>query len=330
MIRRFGEEYYADDSARPGWHDDNARLSRRLTPLLRALDIDAERRVGQAVTSWRASLHHRLRGATQLGRTESGGMRVIIEVTDRVPPPVLQRLNALPDPLLWVLVHRAEIAATRAGIETLIREARTLNGPGGFDAIGFGREPLIPAADAIRALDDTAARRADDELQAILQMRGDTLGAYYYHRGRIELHWVVIWMIATRLRVAADDLALVVLAHEMAHLYTHAGQDADGHEWATPDFAGADDRIVEGLAQFYTELILLSLARGDEGNPRPLETFRRLLADPSEPYTCFQQWVPGHKNRAEVVRRALLRIRTRRVTDYGIFMDALSEAAADM
>lgn len=330
MVRPFGNDYYAEESARPTWHEEDRRLAGRLDPLLKALDIDAKQRITQAVSSWRTGLHHRLRGTTQLGRSDAGGMRVTIEVTDRLPPPVLNILLGMPDALLWVLLHRGEIAATQKGLDAILQALPTLHGPSGFQGIGLGRNAVMPAAEGVRRLDHAAGERADRVVRDILNLRGDILGAYYFRRGRIELHWVVIWMVATHIRVAPDDLAVAVLAHEMAHLYTHVGQDADGHEWDTDAFHRADDRIVEGLAQFYTQFVLHQVATSGEGNPRPLEAFERFLPEQAEPYTCFRDWMPDHRKRAEVLRRALLEVRTRRIGDYAHFRALLKQAALDM
>lgn len=330
MKRSFGDDYYADSAKTPNWHKADQHLAGKLEPLLKALDLDAPHRVKQVVDSWRQKIHTRLRAATQLGRSEAGGMKVDIEVTSKVPPPVLERLLALPEPLLWVLIHRQEIASTRRGLDAVRGQLGLLNGPGGFPGIGLGEQEIAPVADAFRKLDETAVRRADEEIQAILGLRGDVLGAYYYRRRpvQIELHWIVIWIIATRLRVATDDLALVVLVHEMAHFYTHQGQDADGDPWDTDAFHRADLNIAEGLAQFYTEVVLLQLA--EAGNPKPMEAFEALFRNQPEPYQCFRQWVPRHKKRIEVVRRALVQARARGIGDYGHFLHLLDGGASDL
>ncbi len=57
-----------------------------------------------------------------------------------------------------------------------------------------------------------------------------------------------------------EDLAVVTLAHELSHAYTHVGRDIDGGTWRDPGFRQSDLAVVEGLAQFYTAAVAQKLA----------------------------------------------------------------------
>lgn len=57
------------------------------------------------------------------------------------------------------------------------------------------------------------------------------------------------------LDVTVEGLTVAVFAHELVHAYTHLGNDHDVQQWETKAFADADNKIVEGLAQFYTATI---------------------------------------------------------------------------
>lgn len=329
MIRAFGDGYYADASSPPRWHADGREFAERLKLILASLDNDAKLRIEQSL-SVRTSLHQRLRSATQLGKGDAGSMKVTINVSDHIPPPVVKILRELPDALLWVLLHRREIRATHTGLYAILDALPTLLRPDGFrDINGLSEQVIAPAADAVRSLDQMALGRADQVVREILKLRVDVLGAYCFRNNRIELHWVVIWMVATYIGVAPDDLAVVVLAHEMAHFYTHVGQDADGHKWDTEKFHHADDRIVEGLAQFYTAFVLGHVGVSGESS-RQLKAFDRLLKEQSEPYTCFREWEPRHPNRGEVVRRALVHVRTQGVQHYDEFLTILERGGREM
>ncbi|MGH9390920.1 MAG: hypothetical protein ACRD1Z_14990, partial [Vicinamibacteria bacterium] len=109
------------------------------------------------------------------------------------------------------------------------------------------------------------------ELKAVAE---DVLGAYFFRRREVEIYWLVIGFMAGFLRVSEESLAMVVLTHELAHAFTHAGQDTDGRQWDTESFASASSHIVEGLAQVYTEAICGRLA---ENEPEALTAFQRLL-----------------------------------------------------
>lgn len=117
----------------------------------------------------------------------------------------------------------------------------------------------------------------------------------------------------------------MALTHEMAHFYTHRGHDADGHLWDTDDFNRTQPHIVEGVAQFHTE-ICCHKARQASPLCRPDEAFQILIGRLPAAYTCFQGWLPRHQKRAEAVRDALVVVRTKSITDYSDFLLILEEA----
>ena len=70
------------------------------------------------------------------------------------------------------------------------------------------------------------------------------LGRYIYRKSNlfneldcsIQLYWGIIWLISSQIGVDIEDLAVVVLAHELAHAYTHIGLDIDGRNWGTESY----------------------------------------------------------------------------------------------
>lgn len=69
----------------------------------------------------------------------------------------------------------------------------------------------------------------------LLEVNEDVLGAYHYEvnpilpperlQSHIELYWGVIGLMAQVLGVTTESLTVVVLAHELAHAYTHRAAD---------------------------------------------------------------------------------------------------------
>lgn len=111
-------------------------------------------------------------------------------------------------------------------------------------------------------------------------------------------------MISGWLGCAVEDLAIVVLTHELAHAYTQLGADIDGRRWAAASFAKAETELKEGLAQYYTERVLRRVERRYGG---ALKVFLDLVPRQPEPYRAFQPW--AEKSSPEAVRRAMLEVR---------------------
>jgi hypothetical protein len=103
-----------------------------------------------------------------------------------------------------------------------------------------------------------------DPLKRVLLVSEDFLGVYEYdakdlfedqravNRATIRLYWGVIGLVSQWLGCAVEDLAVVVLTHELAHAYTQLGADIEGRRWAAPAFARSETALKEGLAQYYT------------------------------------------------------------------------------
>lgn len=322
MARVFGEAFFGDHTAKPDWHYGAADFHRRLAPLLDALELDVQQRVEMVVKSKRARIHTGLRALTQLGKGDSTGIRVNIEVSDYMPPPVLDLLSELPDALLWVLLHRNQIADTVRGLTSIMGNYSQITKADGFQPPeGIGRREVWGTAAFLEALNSTSVRKAEEIVQKIVSLDSDFLGAYFFQRGHIELYWIPIWLVAGQLRVSPEDLAIVVLIHEMAHLYTHVGQDADHECWDTDGFGRSDVEIVEGLAQFYTETLCTQMAK--DGDDRPLVAFYRLMDLQPSQYRAHLDWAPNHPKRAEIIRHSLVEIRSLQLHNYSQFRDRI-------
>jgi hypothetical protein len=121
---------------------------------------------------------------------------------------------------------------------------------------------------------------------------------------RSDSYGGVIGLVSEWLGCAVEDLATVVLTHELAHAYTQLGADIEGRRWAAPSFAKAETALKEGLAQYYTDRVLHRLERRYGG---ALKVFVGLLPDQPAAYRSHQPWVENSS--PEAVRRAMLEIR---------------------
>ena len=92
----------------------------------------------------------------------------------------------------------------------------------------------------------------------IFSIQDDILGIYkpFETKGEVELYWTAIGVGAKLLNVRIEELTAVVLIHELAHGFTHLGKDADDESWGMElMFRQVDRAIVEGVAQYYTDVI---------------------------------------------------------------------------
>jgi len=177
--------------------------------------------------------------------------------------------------------------------------------------------------------------------QWILNVHEDVLGIYTYRipehyqatfdvpRPRrigdphIELYWAVIGLIARSINVAVEDLTFLVVAHELAHAFTHAGFDIDGKTWNCYDFADSVVEVKEGLAQYYAWRVC---ERAQSTFPGARDAFEVLLKHQPPPYHAQEPWIK--ENTPEQVRWAMIRSRHVGRVDVALFRHMLEEAKA--
>lgn len=156
----------------------------------------------------------------------------------------------------------------------------------------------------------------------------DVLGAYFFRIPEIRLYWIVIGLVARLLEVTVEDLTVVVLAHELAHAYTHLGSDIDRHQWDTGYFRHCHLEVVEGLAQFFAEHICREL--GDR-LPGVLPAFERLRDCQPFQYRAYRDWVgPETTDRGEIIRVSMIECRRKGVTDAAEFRRTISRYRASV
>ena len=159
------------------------------------------------------------------------------------------------------------------------------------------------------------------------EVNEDVMGVYRPRSKAIALHWIPIALIAKGIEVAIDDLTLVVLAHEVAHAYTHVGMDIGGSRWDTDAFIKTDLAVTEGLAQYYTFVYLAKHAEAERA-PGPLAAYRKLLEHQGPDYHTHLAWI-GDDDEAtapsEAIRLAMLDGRIRGVCTADEFSASVAE-----
>ena len=133
----------------------------------------------------------------------------------------------------------------------------------------------------------------------------------------------MIGIVANLLSIKPEALTGVVLAHELAHGYSHVGTDIDGERWDTESFHRSDLALVEGIAQYYTHLICERLNRRISGI---FDAYDQLLEKQPEAYRTHLSWIDDYS--PEIVRMAIIEARRNNVTAISDFESILTNAAS--
>jgi hypothetical protein len=188
---------------------------------------------------------------------------------------------------------------------------------------------------AVGLADELASYAAQAKLlKRITEINEDILGVYMPiarlipDRGQIEVYWVVIGAVARLLGVDAEALAVVVIAHELAHAYTHVGLDSNSNRWEE-GFWGCDRGILEGLAQFYTHMTVLAL-KDERGYERVWTAYDQLTklqgANGADLYVNHLNWLDTIS--PETMRLVLLDLRRGHIErDFDSFCEAMTNFA---
>lgn len=157
-----------------------------------------------------------------------------------------------------------------------------------------------------------------DFAKEILQIDNNILGHYRFTpksmyeenfssgEASISLYWGVIGLIAKTLGVDIHALTAVVLAHELAHAYTHLGYDINGHRWNDESWRFSEPALIEGLAQYYTERTMFKL---QQMIPRGYEAYLKLLEKQPRDYQTHKRWITQMKADPEAIRLTLISLR---------------------
>lgn len=304
------QQYSNDDPS----HRDNQPLQNRAKRVIEPLiPPDAEERVTRAYRQWNQIVREHIRNETALRLTDGDGRNSIqVRVVEGFPIPLASLIDSYGDPVLWrIIVGQPKIGGVVEGLRFLLADWGSFEAWDKLPPEAKGAEPhLARSLEVAEILQRLAV--AEEVRERIREIHKDILGVYRFTAGlasQVELYWMPIAMVAAMLDVQIEDLTLVVLAHELAHGYTHIGRDIDGIQWSDRGFAKSDLAIVEGLAQFYTEVVA---NRVSTRTPGALLAYERLLSLQSGPYKAHLEWVKNDPNqKGETVRFAMISARSR-------------------
>ena len=317
-------------------------MIRALAGLIAHLPDDVERRVRATRERAGPVLRDALRAECRLVlRTpqdaEAGRTAVHVPVAVVPALPVSLQWLDVPDDLYALMLlnfFRTPLRQVRDGtlhLQTLPRMLREVDAPAAW---------MPPDLDTLHQWAQCLLDRLDQQepIKTVLNVNEDVLGIYRIDRvgcpadddraanpARIELYWAVIGLMAQWLDCAVEDLAVVALAHELAHAYTQLGADIEGRRWRAEDFARVEHAVAEGLAQYYTERVLHRLARR---LPGALDAFEAMLPHQPEVYRTHETWRKHFS--PEAVRLAMLELRRAHGTTVEDFECRLATAQAKL
>lgn len=312
----------------------------RLSELIKKIPADTEERVFRAKDRMNSGIRDAMRRETGLllNRRESQDTKT--KKGENISVPVLL-LPGLPAPLIdmsfddddWLAVtispYRQDVKRSHLGLEGVGKLIDVLlEDPRGNEVVGNRRFTLESTVGLVAEL--LAIVDGFDPVKQILAVNKDVLGVYRYRLprpnssdpfdGAIELYWAVIGLTAGMLGVPVEGLTAVVLAHEMAHAYSHLGSDIDGERWSSAAFSSSEHELKEGLAQYYTYLLSQRLSRA---MPAMVEAYDELLIRQPLAYHTHVKWT--EENRPEEVRIAMLESRRHSDATNAVFSKALAE-----
>jgi hypothetical protein len=291
---------------------ESATLQQRAISVIKPLvPADAEERVVRAYRQWNQVIREHIRNETGLKLTEGDSRSSIpVRVADGFTHQLARLIGEHNDPVLWrLIVGQPKLGGIVDGLKFLLEDWQA-----------FERWPNLPPA----AKESEPALQRTMEVAAVLQgavlaqqvrerLKGiheDILGVYCitgFQVSYIEIYWLPIAMFAAMQNVRIEDLTLVVLAHELAHGYTHVGRDIDGIRWADANFVDSAREVTEGLAQFYTQVITERIAGRIPGAKAAYEGLLQLQGGP---YVVHQDWLKDKKRRGETIRFAMIAARS--------------------
>ena len=327
-----GEHRYYGSSTAPDPAAANNRATGEIAALLKEYDPELECRVSRSFRQWNNVLRDQLRN--EMGLRLSIGdetQAVPVRIVPGFPAPFQNVLEGIPPGLWRFLLRLPALEATVKGLDSVIDIYSGVRS----DAIPDQVPPFLPPSVA-------DAREFCDHLLSALQrieigkklggISEDILGAYFFRVPEVHLYWMVIGLVAGVLGITVESLTVVVATHELAHAYSHLGRDIDGKKWETEAFARADLNIVEGIAQFYTEVVARKL---ETRNPPVLPAYQKLTDIQQGPYRVHEEWAKRKSagkdtpmpQAGEIVRATIVQCRSRHVSDYGVMKQIIESSA---
>jgi len=244
-----------------------------------------------------------------LNTSDKDNVSIPIKIVDKVPQNLLRIFEKYDDEQIQLLLHYRDIQDTIDEINFQIEN---------FESYQKFHQNLFEIGSLKITLDYFIKLKklidSSGIIEEVQNLGPDTLGSYFIKDSRIELYWLSIGLCSIFYDCSVEDFTLIVLTHELLHGYTHIGFDKDGNNWDTFYFQNCDLRIVEGFAQFYTELICTDYFS------QSIKAFNNLLTVQSEEYYSYKTWLPeNEKDKYEKVRQMLLMVRKEKTIKYDDF-----------
>lgn len=172
--------------------------------------------------------------------------------------------------------------------------------------INFKNRDIGSEADAqLESIREEILQTASTEIGGSVS---DILGVFAYQEHLIKLYSQVIAYHSIMHCVEAEDLAFVVLTHELAHAYTMAGYDINGYRGEMLQrYSITEKKAVEGLAQYYTEAVCSQI---EYKYHQYKHAFEAMLSTQTYPYTWHKRWLQGTMDH-ECIRAFLLQYRNK-------------------
>jgi hypothetical protein len=273
------------------------------------LSANAEKTVANAIRHHEDAVRRQIRSETGLRLSDATlKNNVPVRVVPGFPYPFAQLISDNDDAVLWrLIIMKPQLDAACVGVASLLQNWSRLEHWMNLPAVARGGAPTLESArDIVQCL--RTLRQTDKIIDELRQIDEDVLGAYWHGHGeRIEIYWMAIALFAGMSGLNIEDLTVVVLAHEVAHAYTHLGLDIGSVYWSDDGFQQTDRFVKEGLAQFYTSVVTQKLR---DRLPTAFVAYETLLKYQSLTYHAHETWfTAGVTKPQEIVRFALLQAR---------------------
>jgi hypothetical protein len=318
---------------RERWYMSDTKLQERATAIIKPLiPPDAEERVNRSFKQWNQIIRDHIRTETGLKLSDGDSRFAIpVRVVPGFPVTLAQLIDQYRDPVMWrIIIGQPKLGGLIQGLEFLLQAwSEFERWPSLPEAARDGEATLGQALAIARALQQAAL--AEEIVNQIKKLQEDILGVYRFQPGQgssVELYWLPIAMVAAMRDVAIEDLTMVVLIHELAHGCTHIGRDIDGASWDDTGFCGSDLAVVEGVAQFYTEVISQRLAGR---TPSLFRAYEGLLSLQSWPYLVHRKWLAGDRRQiGEKVRFTLIAARSQGQVSYDLWKELMAATSHNL
>ena len=277
--------------------------------------------VKRAVDLWNLKIRNQLAAETGF---QMKGRQVSIRVVPGLPPPLAKSL-AGDVGIEAVMLNRPLLGSVVSGMEFMAGARDFVRNPDGT-MVGAAQPGEL---DNVRNTAKAWLEWADenDVSKRFGEIAEDVFGAYMFKRQEVLIFWLPVGIFAAMHQIPIDAMTVVVLAHELAHAYTHLGYDIDGLDWPMDEFIGSDIAVIEGLAQFYTRIVCRHLYKL---LPAAEAAFATLLERQHQIYRTHEKWIAqAGAHSGEVVRTGMVEgRRARKPMDSLQFATAVTSAVA--